>query len=169
MKQLKSYLRSQVNHDTKMKSISAKVLLLLLLFPAIAISAEPDRQAIEKEVFAVLDKFMLSFNAMDPVAHVTTYHFPHFRLARGSMKSWETEKEVIETHKRIFKALPATGWHKSSWVHRKIISLSESKVHVDTQFRRVRKDGTEIKTARSLYVLIKVDGKWGIKLRSSFL
>ena len=72
----------------KMKSISAKALLLLLLFPAIVISAEPDREAIEKEVFAVLDKFMSSFNAMDPVAHVTTYHFPHFRLARGSMSSW---------------------------------------------------------------------------------
>ena len=85
------------------------------------------------------------------------------------MSSWETEKEVIETHERIFKALPYTGWHKSIWVHRKIVSLSETKVHVDTQFRRVRKDGTEIKTASSLYVLIKKDGRWGIKLRSSFL
>ena len=152
-----------------MKSMSAKALLLLLLFPTVVISAEPDRQAIEKEVFAVLDKFMSSFNAMDPGAHVTTYHFPHFRLARGSMSSWETEKEVIETHERIFKALPHTGWHKSIWVHRKIVGLSETKVHVDTQFRRVRKDGTEIKTASSLYVLIKKDGRWGIKLRSSFL
>ena len=152
-----------------MKINSAKILLFLILFPTIVVSAEPDRQAIEKEVFAVLDNFILSFSAMDSVAHVTTLHFPHFRLARGSMRIWETEEEAIAAQQSFFKNLPDTGWHKSIWVRRKIINMSENKVHVDTQFRRVRKDGTEITTASSLYVLIKKDGKWGVKLRSSFL
>ena len=152
-----------------MKTISAKILLFLFLCSPAVISASPDREAIEKEVFEVLDNFMASFNAMDPAAHVSTYHFPHFRLARCAMSSWETKEEALTVHKGYFKTLPDTGWHKSMWVHRNIISLSENKVHVDTQFRRVRKDGTEITTANSLYVLIKVDGRWGVKMRSSFL
>ena len=106
---------------------------------------------------------------MDSVAHVTTLHFPHFRLARGSMRIRETEEEAIALQQNYFKTLRDTEYHKSIWVHRKIINMSENKVHVDTQFRRVRKDGTEITTASSLYVLIKKDGRWGVKMRSSFL
>ena len=85
------------------------------------------------------------------------------------MTTIETKEAAITVHKGYFETLSNTEWHKSVWLHRKIITLSENKVHVDTRFRRVRKDGTEITTASSLYVLIKKDGRWGVKLRSSFL
>lgn len=148
-----------------------KILLTLILLAAVtgAFGADPDREAIEKDVFEVLDTFMASFNSMDSDAHVSTLHLPHFRLARGAMTSLETKEEAIAAHKSYFETLPDTGWHKSKWVHRKIIHMSENKVHVDIQFRRDRKDGTEITTASSLYVLIKKDGRWGVKMKSSFL
>lgn len=85
------------------------------------------------------------------------------------MNVWPTEADAVQAHVDLFKTLPDTGWDKSIWIHRRIVTLSESKVHVDTRFRRLRKDGSEIGTYDSLYILIKKDGRWGIKMRSSFL
>jgi hypothetical protein len=152
----------------------------LLLLPAGA-TAEPaapvvvetlsaaDRVRIEAESMAVLDAFMRSFNARDPVAHAATYHFPHFRLARGSMNLWPTEADAVSAHKQVFMQLPKTGWVRSQWLSRDIIAVSEQKVHVNTHFQRLRADGSSIGTYNSLYILIKQDGRWGIKMRSSFL
>ncbi|MDA0348340.1 MAG: hypothetical protein O3C43_17910 [Verrucomicrobia bacterium] len=151
-----------------MKLKSAYLLLLLFSTPRLGMAANLDRQAIEKEVFEVLDQFLISFSAKDPVAHVSTLHFPHFRLAGASMTIWETKEVGITANKSTLENLSSTGWDKSIWVHREIISLSEDKVHVNTRFRHLRKDGSEIRSADSLCVLIKRDGRWGVLLRSSF-
>ena len=132
-------------------------------------SVASDTAAIEQAVMAVLDDFMTSFSGRDPVAHAATYHFPHFRLAGGVMRSWATAEDAIRDHEALFKNLPATGWHKSIWLDRQITTLSDTKVHVNTRFQRLRADGSEIGAYHSLYVLIKQDGRWGIKMRSSFL
>ena len=128
-----------------------------------------DRMRIETESMAVLDAFMASFNARDPVAHAATYHFPHFRLARGSMNSWPTAADAESAHKQVFKQLPSTGWARSQWLSRDIIAISDQKVHVNTHFQRLRADGSIIGAYNSLYILIRQDGRWGIKMRSSFL
>ena len=132
-------------------------------------SAATATAAIEQAVMVVLDDFMTSFSGRDPVAHAATYHFPHFRLAGGVMRSWTTAEDAIRDHEALFKNLPATGWHKSIWLDRQITTLSDTKVHVNTRFQRLRADGSEIGAYNSLYVLIKQDGRWGIKMRSSFL
>ncbi len=132
-------------------------------------SAAAATAAIEQAVMVVLDDFMTSFSGRDPVAHAATYHFPHFRLAGGVMRSWTTAEDAIRDHEALFKNLPATGWHKSIWLDRQITTLSDTKVHVNTRFQRLRADGSEIGAYNSLYVLIKQDGRWGIKMRSSFL
>jgi len=41
-------------------------------------------------------------------------------------------------------------------------------VHVDTKFTRCRADGSVISSYESLYILTKEEGRWGVKLRSSF-
>jgi len=41
-------------------------------------------------------------------------------------------------------------------------------VHVDTKFSRYREDGSLIGSFDSLYIVTKEDGRWGVKLRSSF-
>lgn len=81
----------------------------------------------------------------------------------------ETRADAERMHADLFESLPATGWDRSIWVQRRIVTISETKVHVDTKFRRLRKDGSEIGTYDSLYVLINVNGRWGVKMRSSFL
>jgi hypothetical protein len=152
--------------------------MLLLPASAAADSAAPvvagslsatDRAGIETEVMRVLDNFMTTFNARDPAAHAATYQFPHFRLARGNMNSWPTAEDAIGAHKLVFAQLPNTGWARSQWLSRDTISISDSKVHVNTHFQRLRADGSIIGTYNSLYILIKQEGRWGIKMRSSFL
>src|SRR5690606_6973332 len=123
-------------------------------------------QKIKAEVFRVLDNFMRSFNARDRKAHYETYHFPHYRFASGKMTVLEKPDESDST---IFlERLVQTGWHHTKWNHRNVIQASENKVHIDTQFTRFRNDGSKIKTYESLYILTYEDGRWAIKMRSSF-
>lgn len=144
-------------------------LLVLMSFSATTWADNFDQAEVENQAMVVLDEFMRSFSAMDPEAHIATYHFPHYRLARGTMSVTETAEDGIALHRQLFKQLPDSGWHKSIWIDRQITNISASKVHVETRFRRLRSDGSEIGTYNSLYILQKVDGRWGVKMRSSFL
>src|ERR1035437_8964191 len=128
-------------------------------------SHEIDPQ-IKKEVLKVLDDYLASFNAKDLHAHYATYHFPHYRLASGKMTILEKPDYADST--KFFAKLIQEGWHHSVWEHRNIVQASDSKVHIDTKFIRYRADGTVLGTFESLYIVTKEEGKWGIKMRSSY-
>lgn len=59
-------------------------------------------------------------------------------------------------------------WHHSKWDRRRIIHQSADKVHIDTKVSRYRADNTRITSFESLYIVTKENGRWGIKLRSSY-
>jgi len=120
---------------------------------------------VKAEVYQVLDDFMLSFNARDKKAHYATYHFPHYRLASGKMTVLLTPDSDTTM---FLVGLVKAGWHHSAWEHRNIVQASDSKVHVDTKFIRYRADGSVLGTYESLYIVTKENGRWGIKMRSSF-
>jgi len=118
---------------------------------------------------SVLDVFMDAFNQQDARAEERTYQFPHYRLANGLMSVWsapgtETEAWMNST----YKTLRESGWDHSSWTRRRIVHISDSKAHVDTEITRHRKDGAVIARLESLYIVTKEDSRWGIKMRSSF-
>jgi hypothetical protein len=146
------------------------LLLLAMTFPALAQDTPTfDAKGAEKEVMAVLDAFMTAFNHRDAAAEERTYHFPHYRLASGNMRVLDAAgpqtQAVLNT---TYKNFTDSGWDHSAWSRRKIVHLSADKAHVDTQFTRYRKDGSVIGAFDSLYVVTKENGRWGIKLRSSF-
>ena len=124
------------------------------------------KETIESEILKVLDTWMEAFNRMDIVAWEKMLHFPHYRLASGNMRVLNKPGE--QDVERISNNLTARGWHHSGWDRRNIVHASESKVHVDTQFTRYRADDSVIVSYESLYVLTYEEGRWGIKLRSSF-
>ena len=157
-----------------MKSLFATKLLIAMAFllgPAVAVAQQTDISAAQEKtvsqaVMKVLDQYMLAFNQMDVAAWEQTFQFPHYRLAGGQMKVLDNPGEQEGA---VMKARFAEmGWHHSAWKHRKIINASATKVHVETRFTRYRADGTEIATFDSLYILTKEDGRWGVKMRSSF-
>ena len=152
-----------------MKTLQSIALLSLLMVLPLSGNAQTIGSSDEQQVMSVLDDFMTTFSNSDPAGHAATYHTPRFRLARSSMSNWATEEDVVSAHVRVFDRLSDTDWHHSEWVERDIISITDTKAHVATTVRRYREDGSEIVTFESLYILIKQDGRWGIKFRSSFL
>ncbi|HEY9048061.1 MAG TPA: hypothetical protein VIN08_19275 [Ohtaekwangia sp.] len=122
--------------------------------------------AVKAEVLQVLDEYMATFNANDLAAWEKTYHFPHYRLASGNMSV--LDKAGLRDPAKVFTPLKQAGWHHSVWDHRNIVQASDTKVHVDTQFSRYKEDGTKIGTYESLYIVTKENGRWGVKLRSSY-
>jgi hypothetical protein len=112
-----------------------------------------------------LDEYMTTWNSKDIAAWERTFHFPHYRLASGKMTV--LERPGMQNPK-LFESMTASGWHHSQWERRKIIHAAPDKIHVDTKFTRYRADGSVLGSYESLYILTKEDGRWGVKMRSSF-
>ena len=55
-------------------------------------SEDPVRDA---AILAVLDRYMEGLNALDVEAHVSTYHFPHYRHAGGEIVVWSDAGEAM--------------------------------------------------------------------------
>ena len=144
------------------------VLSLLIALTPVAATARQTSTAdrrVEAEVMKVLDDYMEAWNRKDLAAWERTFHFPHYRLASGRMNV--LDKPGMQDAARVW-ASAGSDWHHSKWDRRRIISSSPDKVHVDTKFTRYRDDGSKIGTYESLYIVTKEDGRWGVKLRSSY-
>ena len=116
----------------------------------------------------VLDAWMVAFNALDLEAWKATMQYPHYRLASGRMRIWESA-DMDDSHiERVRASLGEIGWNHSAWARREIVHCSDEKIHVDTQFTRYREDGSVIAAHDSLYILTWENNKWGVKMRSSY-
>jgi len=131
--------------------------------------AEPikaaDTQA-EASALKVLDVFIEAFNGRDIRAFEQTLHFPHYRIARGTVSITEKPGTRPDFFGRFTTAFP--GWDHSEWERRDVVHSGPTKVHIDTRFVRYRADGSVLARFDSLYIVTKQDGRWGIKARSSF-
>ncbi len=150
-----------------MKTIGI-VCLLIGLLPAgpagahRSIAAAPD---IESEVMQLLDDYMSAWNRKDLAAWERTFHFPHYRLASGKMNV--LDRAGLQDGARVWGSA-GSDWHHSRWDRRRIIHSSPDRVHIDTKFTRCRANGSVIGSFDSLYIVTKEEGRWGVKMRSSF-
>ncbi len=78
---------------------------------------------------AVLDAFMAAFNARDIQACEAQLHFPHYRIASGTVSVIEKAGTRPDLFKRFAAATP--GWDHSAWEKREVIQSGPSKVHVE--------------------------------------
>ncbi len=151
-----------------------KILSLFTFLFAAAVSAvslpqaPPERvdPAVEAVAMKLLDDYMATWNSKDVTAWERTFHFPHYRLASGRMTVLERPGQQDEA--QLWQRMAASGWNHSKWDRRRIVHASADKIHVDTKFTRYRADGSRIGSYESLYILTREDGRWGVKLRSSF-
>jgi hypothetical protein len=142
--------------------------LLIASLAGVTVAAKGPEQAtpdIEREVMALLDEYMSAWNRKDMVAWERTFHFPHYRLASGRMNV--LDRPGMQDAARVWESV-GKDWHHSRWDRRRIIHASAEKVHVDTKFTRCRADGSVIGSFESLYIVTKENGRWGVKMRSSF-
>ena len=139
-------------------------LVLALFFSVESWSQQSSKLAIENAM-GVLDSFMTHFNERDMKKWSETLNYPHVRFAGGEVTVWDTKEEYSAID--IFDTLKSTGWHHSSWLSRKVILVSEKKVHISTIFQRYDENNNPLKQYQSFYIVTNLDGQWGIQARSS--
>ncbi|MEM7096690.1 MAG: hypothetical protein AAF541_00410 [Pseudomonadota bacterium] len=148
---------------SKVVLLAAKILFLLSWLPGLAI-ADPKAVA---EAEAVMHEFIRTFNSRDEAAWAETLLFPHVRVASGGVTVTPTKAQfVAETDLDEFAL--SNNWGFSEWDSIELIQSGPDKVHFKVKFSRFNPQGERYVSFDSLYVLQKVDGKWGIRLRSSF-
>jgi hypothetical protein len=122
--------------------------------------------AAEAAAMEVLDRYLAAVNAVDEEAADATLHFPHIRISNEKVKIYQRPGESPLARFRRFAA--DDGWHHSEWNSRRVLHQSGSKVHLEVTFTRSREDNSVIGKYTSIYVVTKVDGRWGIQARSTF-
>ena len=138
--------------------------IMTLCFSLESWSEQNNKLAIENAM-QVLDSFMTSFNARDMEEWSETLNYPHVRFAGSEVTVWDTKEEYSAID--IFERLASTGWHHSAWLSRKVILVSENKVHISTIFQRYDENNNPLKQYQSLYIVTNKDGHWGVQARSS--
>ena len=113
-----------------------------------------------------LDAFMTAFNASDAAGVNDAFNFPHVRLASGTVTIFEKRGDF--TLEGFESRTKADGWHRSAWDYRNIVQANSDKVHFDVQFTRYREDGSVIGAYKSLWIVTRIDGRWGVQARSSY-
>lgn len=137
---------------------------MTLFFSLESWSEKNNKLAIENAM-QVLDSFMTSFNARNMEEWSETLNYPHVRFAGSKVTVWDTNEEYSAID--IFERLASTGWHHSAWLSRKVILVSENKVHISTIFQRYDENNNPLKKYQSLYIVTNKDGHWGVQARSS--
>ena len=128
----------------------------------------PDIVAItldEKDALIAVNNYMDCWNARDVAGTENTLHFPHIRIASGTVTTMQEGGMPADFFERFTKN---TGWEYSLWDYRRAIQSGPDKVHFAVQFTRYLKDGTPDGEYPSMWIVTKIDGKWGIQARSSF-
>lgn len=134
--------------------------------------ADDDRsdEAAVAGAMAATDAFMDGFNAGDARGHAESLHYPHVRLASGTVRIWQDLDEATAAMEASIPRLrEQAGWDHSEWDHRRVIHAGPGKVHLDVQFTRYRDDGSVIGVYPAVYGVVEGDdGRWRIQCRSSF-
>jgi len=156
----------------------ALIALLALSLPGLA-SAHPQEvtsievapgakvSAVDRAaLFKLFTEFRETFSAHDFDAHFKLYHFPIVRVNGSSILYYQTLSDVPRDI--LMRGIPG-DYARSEWTTLEIIQASPTKVHVIATFDRVRKDGTAIGNFPSLYIAEKINGVWGVTVRSNFL
>lgn len=122
----------------------------------------------EGPALEAVKKYFDGINANDPVLYEDSLNYPHTRLAGGGIRHWE--RRPTRHHDFVAFIQQATpGWHHSLLDEARVVQSSPDKVHFTVCFTRYAAGGNALETHRSLYVVTKQNGHWGIQVRSTFV
>ena len=142
--------------------IPGAVLMTLALAPPAQAQFGPENAAM-----GVLDEFMRVFNARDDAAMCRTFHYPHVLFADGEVRTYETHDDCVEQFD-FARFAERYGWDHSAWDSRAVVHAYPDKVHVTVLFSRYNEDDELVAQLDALYIVTRVDERWGIRSRSGF-
>jgi hypothetical protein len=121
----------------------------------------------DRNAIAVMDAFLSAFNARDEAAWADSLQFPHVRLASQTVTVYP-DREAFLAAMDLDQFASSSGWRYSTWDDMSVIQSSPNKVHIKVKFSRFDASDTLLASFDSLYVIEKIDGRWGVRARSSF-
>ena len=123
----------------------------------------------ENEAVKAIEAFFHTFNAHDSDGNLKTLHFPHIRInGSGNVNIIQNATDVRPLDVALAYLTESEGWHHSTLDSVERIHGSDVKVHFNIQFSRYKADGSKYAVHKSLWIVTKKDGRWGIQARSSF-
>lgn len=120
----------------------------------------------EQEALGALNLYMDSWNTRNLEGMDAAFHFPHVRIASGAIHV--LERPAARSGDFFGPFIESTGWHYTLWDYRRAIQSTDDKVHFAVQFTRYRADNSVIGVYPSMWIVAKLDGRWGVQARSSF-
>jgi hypothetical protein len=148
------------------KALCLTLSLAALPLPGQA-AAGDDVAAAREAALAVMDAFLEAFNARDESAWADTLHYPHVRIASGTVAVYPDREAFLE-NRDLNAFAEQTGWDYSTWDDLSVVHASPDKVHIAVRFTRYDRQGAEMASYDSFYVVERIDGRWGVRARSSF-
>ena len=116
---------------------------------------------------AAMDQFIAAFNSRDAGNVADTFHFPHVRIASAGVRVIPDKQTYVATTDMEQFAID-NDWDFSGWDSIEGIHAKPGKVHFKVVFSRYNPQGEKYASYDSLYILQEIDGRWGIRARSSF-
>ena len=124
-----------------------------------------------QEAISVANRWNDAFNVGDVETQTSHMHFPHLRLSGDNeFQSYKDADDFCVRHKNVFKRLiEREGWHHTTSLSVDAVQMGAEKVHLTIRQSRRHEDGTEYKVFDTFWIVTKIDGRWGLQFRSSFL
>lgn len=107
--------------------------------------------------------FSACFNDRDLIGMDALLHFPHVMFSGEELLVWKHPGQLPND---FFDQLVTTGWEKSVYESITPILVSPNKVHFHVHYTRRRVDDSVITRHENLWIVVKVNGRWLIALRS---
>jgi len=115
-----------------------------------------------------LEAFMAALNAGDDQALYNSMHVPHVRISGNGVAIHTTREDLERDYLKGFAARAGDQWHHTVLDSVEVLHSSDDKVHLYIQWTRHDKDDTPLLTHQALWIMTKIDGRWGAQARSSF-
>ena len=124
--------------------------------------------ASEVEAIRAVEDFMAALNAGDNKALFNTMHVPHVRISDGGVAIYATREDLEKNYLKGFAARAGESWHHTDLDWTQALHSSENKVHLFIQWTRYDKDDGILASHQALWIMTKLNGRWGAQARSSF-
>jgi hypothetical protein len=114
-----------------------------------------------------VEAFTERFNARDLAGMDAMLHFPHALVSGKELNELIVWEQPGQMSASFFDDLTAaTGWYRTTYLHKQVILASAHKVHLLIEYTRDDAAGKVITSHQNLWIVTFEDGRWGIKVRS---
>lgn len=126
-------------------------------------NTNPEEIIMLTEAKACLDRFSDAFNNEDIAGMDAECHFPHLLISGSDVITWEQPGQM---HEDFFRLLRESGWATTTCEKCEPVLISPDKIHYLWSYARRDNDGEILTFHENLWILTKVEGRWGIAVRS---